>query len=115
MQVDWLRGMRDHLAIYGPASIPAQHTHLKVERQRANSAENMRKRAMRRHGYSREEAREKIPESAGKRLSLPFTTQRSASTGQRYRLFIQQRQANISSATDFNGYGLSLGGTVPTF
>ena len=115
MQQAWLRGMRDHLNIQGPQPIPAVQGWLKVQRHHASSATNMRRRAMRRHGYSEAEAKARIPDSASDRLNLPFTTQRSTSTGQTYRLFIRQTEAASATPPHFNSHGLSTGGTVPKF
>lgn len=115
MARDWLRGMRDHARIDGPRSLPLGTGYLLVERRKPKSAENMRKRAMRRHGLSKEEAQRRIPDSAGDHLDLPYATQRSASTGQRYRLFIRQRQVCNAGVGGFNTHGLSLGTAVPAF
>lgn len=115
MESNWLQGMRDHLRVEGPRQIPAQHHHLKVERQTPKSAHNMRKRAMRRHGLTLAEAEKRIPGNAGDRLDLPFTIQRSSSTGQRYPLFVSQTVVDQPTAGAFNSYALSVGGTVPGF
>ncbi|RMH89058.1 type I-F CRISPR-associated endoribonuclease Cas6/Csy4 [Lysobacter pythonis] len=115
MERDWFRGMRDHVRIDGPNPVPAHRTYWRVERQKAKSANNMRKRAMRRHGLSKEEAAKRIPDDAGDWLDLPFTTQRSSSTGQHYRLFINQRQVDSIGSGGFNSHGMSTGSGVPSF
>lgn len=115
MQCDWLRGMRDHAQWQAPQAVPAQHTYVLVERRKTKSVENMRKRAIRRHGYSQEQAEQRIPASVGERLTLPYTTQYSASTGQRYRLFINQRPTDTAGSGGFNAHALSSGSAVPLF
>ncbi|PJK10298.1 type I-F CRISPR-associated endoribonuclease Cas6/Csy4 [Lysobacteraceae bacterium NML08-0793] len=115
MQQDWLRGMRDHLQLTELAATPQPQGWLKVARCQAKSAENMRKRAMRRHGLSAEDVRKRIPADAGDHLDSPFVTLYSRSTGQRYRLYIKQQSAKQPSQGGFNSHGLSLGGCVPLF
>lgn len=115
MQQDWLRGMRDHLQSTELAIAPQPQGWLQVTRRQAKSAENMRKRAMRRHGLDAAEVRKRIPDSAGSHLDSPFVSLHSRSTGQRYRLYIDQRPAREPSQGDFNSHGLSLGGCVPLF
>ncbi|PJK14614.1 type I-F CRISPR-associated endoribonuclease Cas6/Csy4 [Lysobacteraceae bacterium NML07-0707] len=115
MQQDWLRGMRDHLHSTGLMPAPKPQGWLQVGRRQAKSAKNMRKRAMRRHRLSADAARECIPDGSGDRLDLPFVTQYSRSTGQRYRLYLDQRPVQQPSQGGFNSHGLSLGGCVPLF
>ena len=115
MQRDWLRGMRDHLRTEGPSPVPTPHGYLLVQRRKTKSAENMRKRAMRRHGLTAEQAADRIPYDAGDSVDLPYTTQLSRSTGQRYRIFVDQREATSSGSDGFNSQGLSAGSAVPSF
>ena len=112
---DWMRGLRDHMQFQGPQPIPAHYRYWLVRRVKAKSAANMRKRAMRRHGLTEAEALKRIPDSAGDVLSLPFTTQRSASTGQCYRLFVRQDEGAGPGVGGFSRHGLSMGTAVPAF
>lgn len=115
MQRDWLRGMRDHAQWRAPQAAPTHHGYIQVERRKTKSVENMRKRAMRRHGYTLAQAEQRIPASAGEHLTLPFTTQYSGSTGQRYRIFINQRQVTAAGSGGFNAHALSTGSATPLF
>jgi CRISPR-associated endonuclease Csy4 len=71
---------------------------------------------MRRHGFSEEEARQRIPDSAARRLDLPYVQLRSQSSGQHFRLFIHHGPLQSQPvAGHINRYGLSDGCTVPWF
>lgn len=115
MQRDWLRGMRDHIHVGELGPIPQQHQHVRVERRKTKSVNNMRKRAMRRRGLTQKQAEAQIPDNAADRLDLPYTTQYSTSTGQRYRLFITQAQVRNAAEGGINSHGLSAGASVPMF
>ncbi|MDO5505452.1 MAG: type I-F CRISPR-associated endoribonuclease Cas6/Csy4 [Pseudoxanthomonas suwonensis] len=114
MQRDWLRGMRDHLTLSEARDTQDAVGFLRVRRRQAKSGHNMRARAMRRKGWSVEEARRRIPDSAGDILQLPYVTTYSRSTGQRHRLFLEQSPVPDGPQHGFNAYGLSLGGVVPS-
>lgn len=115
MQRNWLHGMRDHVCLGEPSPVPEQHGHVLVERKKTKSPNNMRKRAMRRHGLTQQQAEARIPDSAACRLDFPYTTQYSASTGQRYRLFIAQSLTKKTDGMGLNSHGLSTGAAVPMF
>jgi len=114
----WLKGVSEYVALSDIVPVPAGVPHRQVRRVQAkSSAERLRRRAMRRHGLTQEEAAERIPEAAQQRLSLPFVTIGSRSTGQpSFRLFISHgpllQQPTVG---DYNSYGLSQGGSVPWF
>lgn len=117
LATDWLRGMRDHV-LCGPAqAVPAHASYRVVNRVQAKSnPERLRRRQMRRHGLTVEQAQERIPDSAAEILDLPFLTLRSQSTGQTFRLFIHHGtlQPNAQVGT-YSAYGLSAQTTVPWF
>ncbi len=85
-------------------------------RQSDSSLDRLRRRKMRREGISWEEAVEALSENREKRLDLPFVNLRSASTGKRFRLFIEAGSLEVvSSSGKFSCYGLSPAATVPWF
>ncbi|TCT20164.1 type I-F CRISPR-associated endoribonuclease Cas6/Csy4 [Thiobaca trueperi] len=116
MDLPWLTGMRDHILFQGPEPIPDQVSDCRVRRVQAKSSpERLRRRLMRRRGIGEEAARQCIPDALEVRLDLPFVTLKSRSTGQTFRLFIEQQAVSQSIAGEFNNYGLSLTATVPWF
>ncbi|GFM68332.1 type I-F CRISPR-associated endoribonuclease Cas6/Csy4 [Pseudomonas cichorii] len=117
MAQSWLTGMRDHVRVGELSPIPTDAQHRRVSRVQVDSnPERTRRRLIKRHGLTEEQARERIPDSAAKRCNLPFTQLRSRTNGQTFLLFIQHGPIQ-SSAQDgtFNSYGLSATATVPWF
>ena len=112
----WLAGMRDHVDLTTVAAAPATTSHWRVKRiQVKSNPERLRRRQIRRHGITEEEARQKIPDSAAQASSLPFAVLHSTSTGQRFHLFIHQEAVSEAQNGTFNAYGLSSQATVPKF
>lgn len=114
---DWLTGMRDHVALKPPMPIPATAQHRRVRRvQVKSSPERLRRRLMRRHAVSEQEACQRIPDDIACFTPLPFLQLRSTSTGQNFRLFIAHGPLQPNAvAGAFNAYGLSQEGTIPWF
>jgi CRISPR-associated endonuclease Csy4 len=117
MQADWLAGMRDHVIVGTAAVVPVDARHRVVRRVQAKSSpERLRRRLMRRHGLTVEQAQRSIPSSAAQRLELPHVQLRSASTGQRFPLFVEHcALASAGQRGAFSSYGLSDTATVPWF
>lgn len=113
----WLPGMRDHLHLGELLPIPMQVQYRHVSRVQAKSnPERLRRRQVRRHGLSEEEARQRIPDSAARTLELPFVSLRSQSTGQSFHLFIRHGPLQAKPTEgNFSRYGLSNAATVPWF
>jgi CRISPR-associated endonuclease Csy4 len=112
----WLEGMRDHVHSGTIEPVPLEVEYRQVRRvQSKSSAERLRRRQMKRHNWTKEEAETRIPNSVERTLSLPYLTIGSGSTRQRFNLFIEHRVAQNSSAGRFNSYGLSDTATVPWF
>lgn len=113
----WLAGMRDHVILGSLEAIPPTAQFRTVQRVQAKSnPERLRRRQMKRHGLTAEQALEKIPEASRELLSLPYLDLHSMSTHQRYRLFI--RHGNLQdqvAAGRFNTFGLSPTTTIPWF
>lgn len=114
---DWLKGMRDHVDMTPVLPVPAQATHRKVYRvQTKSSPERLRRRFMRRHGGSQEEAQARIPDDVARFARWPSVDLRSASTGQSFKLFIAHGPEQPEpEAGSFSAYGLSQGSTIPWF
>lgn len=116
MDKNWLIGMHDHIRVGDVLKVPDTVRHLAVRRvQTKSNAERLRRRQIRRHGLTADEALNRIPDAMEKRLRLPFVTLKSQSTEQVFRLFIRQRQTDCSVQGSFNFYGLSGEATVPLF
>lgn len=114
---DWLAGMRDHVALKQPARVPDSAQHRVVKRVQVKSnPERLRRRLMRRHALSEQEACQRIPDDVARFTDLPFVQLRSTSTGQSFRLFIDHGPILPGAIPgDFNAYGLSLDATIPWF
>ncbi|MFH1815612.1 MAG: type I-F CRISPR-associated endoribonuclease Cas6/Csy4 [Pseudomonadota bacterium] len=117
VQIDWLQGMRDHVASTGIMAVPAAAKPRRVRRVQAKSSpERLRRRLVARKGLDQESARQRIPDEVAEILELPYVVLSSATTGQRFRLFIEQMPIQSESINgSFNAYGLSASATVPWF
>lgn len=116
MSRSWMIGLTDYVRIGPVTQVPPTGLHCSVRRiQARSSAERIRRRQMRRHGWSAEEAHARIPDTVERQLSLPFLSLHSSSTGQPFRVFIEQHQSVSPAPGRFNAYGLSQAATVPWF
>ena len=115
--VSWLGGLRDHLAVGEATPVPANALHRALRRvQVKSSPERLRRRQIKRHGITRDEALARVPQSAAKTLQLPFLVMASATTDQRFRLFLQLGPALPGRGEGcFNSYGLSGTAAIPWF
>jgi CRISPR-associated endonuclease Csy4 len=117
MASPWLTGMADHVQVSATATVPAGVVHRRLTRAQAKSnPERLRRRHMKRHGVTLEQARERIPDSAAATLKLPFLPLHSTSTGQKFPLFFRLSSESLTPvAGPFNAYGLSASATIPWF
>lgn len=116
MTTEWLTGMRDHIQLGAISPVPALAAQQTVRRVQAkSSAERIRRRQMKRKGWTAEQARVAIPDSVAELLTLPHLSVRSQSSGQTFRMFLTQRPAAQTVAGKFNAYGLSTAATLPKF
>lgn len=113
----WLGSLRDHVRGTAPLPVPAHAAHRTLRRvQVKSSPERLRRRLMKRHQLSEEQARQRIPDSAGRMTDLPYVQLASASTAQPFKLFLALGPTQPQAQTgDFNTYGLSATATVPWF
>lgn len=117
MTKDWLQGMRDHIRASGIQPVPdGAHYRTVRRRQFKTNVERLRRRRVARHGETPEQAREHIPDSVERHVTLPYLTIRSQSTGQSFCLFIEYGLVQGEPTPGaFNRYGLSNKATVPWF
>ncbi|MQY51285.1 type I-F CRISPR-associated endoribonuclease Cas6/Csy4 [Rhodocyclus gracilis] len=115
--VDWMLALRDHVIVSPIAAIPAHAKARTLRRVQAKSSpERLRRRQMRRHGFTEEEVVQRIPDTATEMLRLPYLHLASASTGQKFRLFLRLGEPQSSNVSgEFNTYGLSTTATIPWF
>lgn len=117
MATPWLAGLLDHVQAGPIGAVPAGAQHRVVQRVQArSSAERIRRRQMRRHGYDEAQARERVPDSVERTLALPYVNLRSTSTQQAFRLFIAHGPLRAAPQSGpFSAYGLSPQATIPWF
>jgi CRISPR-associated endonuclease Csy4 len=116
MNNDWIEGMQDHVQLSSINEIPSKIQHAIFSRNQVkSSASRIRRRQIVRHGWSEQEALEKIPDSVEKYLEKPFFTIKSQSTQQTFRLFINKKHVQEKLLGHFNTYGLSNEASVPIF
>ena len=114
---EWLTGMRDHVDVTEVLHVPVTAKHRVVRRVQAKSnVERLRRRQMRRHGLTEQEACVKLPDHSGERLKFPYVQVKSASSDQRFLLFIEHCPvSDTPQRGEFGSYGLSSTATVPWF
>ncbi len=115
--VIWRKGLGDYTEVSAILPVPEAHQHCLVSRVHAQgNLESVRRRAMKRHSISYEEACTQIPKLETKQLELPFVQIKSQSTGETFRLFIKQTSCLPTDVDQpFSKYGLSSTTSVPWF
>jgi CRISPR-associated endonuclease Csy4 len=117
MALNWLAGVRDHVHATAVLAVPSNASFRVVSRVQAKSnPERLRRRQIRRHGLSPDEALSRVPDTATERLHLPFVQLRSQTTTQSFRLFIRHGALlETTTVGTFGAYGLSATATIPWF
>lgn len=117
MCLSWLTGMRDHMVLGEMLSVPESVQYRVVRRVQAHSnLERLQRRCIKRHGVDEQEARRRYSAASAQHVELPFVSIRSQSTGQHFRLFVEQGKLLTEPQTGvFSCYGLSATATVPWF
>lgn len=117
MCLNWLTGMRDHVALSELLPVPESVQYRVVRRVQAlSNLERLQRRCIKRHGVNEQEARRRYAGASVQHLELPFVSIRSQSTGQHFRLFVEQGALlSEPQAGLFGCYGLSATATVPWF
>ena len=113
----WLGSLRDHVSATALLPVPADAAHRTLRRvQVKSSPDRLRRRLMKRHQLSEEQARQRIPDTVGRMTDLPYVQLTSTSTAQPFKLFLALGPAQSQPQVgDFNTYGLSTTATVPWF
>lgn len=115
----WLIGMTDHVEVSKIYPVTKTEGYLIYRRKQVKSnAERLRRRCKNRehkkgHIITDEELQIRIPDSVEETLDIPFVRIKSQSTGQVFRLFIEQQKVMEPKEGIFNRYGLSQTATVP--
>lgn len=114
---DWLKKLQDYILISEVRVVPEKHKYCSVRRMQVKSnVDRLRRRLILRHKLTEDEAKARIPDSVEKKIHLPFISMKSLSTGQNFRLFINQTIEDIPIFNcDFNSYGLSKTSMLPFF
>lgn len=115
---DWMGAAKDLVEVSDIAAAPANAEHRSVYRAHAGSSVGrMRRRWLRRHGGTPEDAVAAIPDWAEPaKLDAPFVRLRSTSTGQLFNLFVAVSEPVAKPRGGaFDPYGLSRTATVPWF
>jgi len=114
---NWLKAMADHVKCSELSVVPEDAQHKVVRRRQYKSnVERLRRRRMKRKGESYEQAAQAIPSSVEQYSKLPFIALNSQSTGEAFKLFVEQDKELTEAKTGtFSRYGLSLGASVPWF
>ena len=117
LAASWLIALRDHLRVTAVLAVPRQAGFRVVSRVQAKSSpDRLRRRQMRRHGLSEDQAVARVPDTVAERLDLPYVQLQSQSTAQSFRLFIRHGAVvETASPGVFSTYGLSPTATVPWF
>lgn len=115
-QAEWLKGLRDYTDVSPSLAVPAVTQHRVIKRVQAKSnVERVIRRALKR-GLSSAEADVRRENMKRRTLANPYLQIKSLSTGQEFRLFIDQGQLVTEPvAGAFSAYGLSDKATVPWF
>lgn len=115
--LNWLKGLQDYTEHSGIQAVPTVIEYRVVRRVQVKSnAERLRRRSVKKGWLTVEEALVRIPDSKSQFTALPFLNVKSTSTGQSFRLFIDQSEASsLLIKGTFSLYGLSHVATVPWF
>lgn len=117
MDTDWFKGLQDHCEAFNILPVPKSCQHRVIKRVSVKSSpERLYRRSVKKGWLKQEEANKRIKQAKAYFLKLPYVQLKSASTGQRFRLFIHigELQDNPVPGT-FSSYGLSNQATVPWF
>lgn len=117
LQLDWLKGLRDHVRLSEITPVPESTPHRTVQRRQFKSnVERMRRRRMRRKGETEQQAQQAIPQTVERHPNLPYLHLYSRSTNRQFCLFIALGQLMESAKSGpFNSHGLSSTSTIPWF
>ena len=115
MEVKWLKGLTDYTSVSVIKQVPGNCQYRIVKRVQAkSSSDRLYRRSVKKGWLTAEEAEKKKHECNEQRLKMPFVQLKSHSSGQSFRLYIQQGKLLESPhAGKFSDYGLSREATIP--
>lgn len=112
---NWCKGMRDHCEISPINVVPDITEWRQVKRRQPILSAAKVRRNIKRETYSEMEAEVIWANSTSKALKGPYAQLRSGSSGQMFRIYIEQLRVKSEVIGRFNSYGLSSEATVPWF
>jgi len=117
MAIGWLKGLTDYTSVTAITAVPDNCRYRVVKRVQAKSSvERMYRRSVKKGWLTAEEAETRMNAGKEQQLKLPFVQLKSNSSGQAFRLFIQQgKLLDLPVEGGFSAYGLSDAATVPWF
>lgn len=117
MAIGWLKGLTDYTCVSAITAVSDTCRYRVVRRVQAKSSvERMYRRSVKKGWLTAEEAELRVNTGKEQQLKLPFVQLKSHSSGQAFRLFIQQGKfLDAPVKGGFSAYGLSDVGTVPWF
>lgn len=117
MAISWLKGLTDYTCVTAITAVPDNCQYRIVKRVQAKSSvERMYRRSVKKGWLTAEEAETRMNAGKEQQLKLPFVQLKSQSSGQSFRLFIQQgKLLDTPVKGDFSAYALSDAATVPWF
>lgn len=117
MGLGWLKGLSDYTRVSEIELVPDKCQYRIVRRVQAKSSvERLYRRSVKNGRLTAEEAEAKINAGKDQLLKHPFIQLKSRSSGQTFRLFIQQGKLSGSpQAGKYSDYGLSDSATIPWF
>ena len=117
MDINWLKGLTDYTSVTAITPVPDNCQYRVVKRiQAKSSVERLYRRSVKKGWLTGEEADTRMNAGKEQHLKHPFVQLKSHSSGQAFRLFIQQGKLLKSpQAGKFSDYGLSGDATIPWF
>jgi len=117
MEISWLKGLTDYTSVSAITPVPDDCQYRVVKRVQAKSSvERMYRRSVKKGWLTTEEAEIRTNEHKEQHLKLPFVQLKSQSSGQAFRLFIQQgKLLDTPMKGEFSAYALSSEATIPWF
>jgi CRISPR-associated endonuclease Csy4 len=117
MEISWLKGLTDYTCVTAITAVPDNCRYRVVKRMQAKSSvERMYRRSIRKGWLTTEEAETRMSDCKEQYLKLPFVQLKSHSSGQAFRLFIQQGELlDTPAGGEFSAYALSDVATIPWF
>src|SRR5690625_7222596 len=112
--MDWVGGVRNHIKMNAPLSVPDETQHRVVRRVQAPASNaRLARRYAKRHNVEYEEALSLYESRNEEVLKLPYLHARSLSTGHSFSLFIEHGPLlKDPVSASFSAYGVASNGTI---